>query len=235
MTQKKLFCFPFAGSDKYAYRAFHPFLNKDIETISADIPGKGMRINEPPIDNIYDATDAYYHLVRESISVPYCIFGHSLGANIAFLVLQKIKNDNYPLPEHVFFTGKEAPSKHYQRNYYQQSDDFIIRKLDEMGGLVDELKADREYLDFFLPIIRNDFKMHDSYTYKKFAPLNIPFTIIAGKDEKVTDNELQAWKTETNAECRIMRMRGNHFFIFQQARQICNLINTTFDNINTST
>ena len=66
----------------------------------------------------------------------------------------------------------------------------------------------------FMPIIRADFSLMDSYQYKSEPPLTCAITVHGGsKDYNISKNNLQAWCTETIGNFELKIHEGDHFFI----------------------
>jgi surfactin synthase thioesterase subunit len=106
-----------------------------------------------------------------------------------------------------------------------QPDKEFINMLREMGGTPLELLDDENFMKYFLPVIRADFESIDNYSYMPGSkPLDIPLTIMIGRDEKITDKEAERWQDETSNDISIHKYPGGHFFIFDNTKNICDLI-----------
>jgi surfactin synthase thioesterase subunit len=97
--------------------------------------------------------------------------------------------------------------------------------LREMGGTPEELLTDKSFLQFFLPVVRADFKSISDYKYNpEKAPLNVPIFVMLGSEEKISDEDAAKWQIETRNKINIYRFEGGHFFIFNHQKSICSLI-----------
>src|SRR5262249_31116493 len=86
-----LFCLPFAGGNKYAFREFEKLSPPYLNFIPIEYPGRGSRSNEPLLGDIgYLADDVFVQIERAIGSRPYSIYGHSMGALLAYLVARKL-------------------------------------------------------------------------------------------------------------------------------------------------
>ncbi len=95
-AQVRLFCFSHAGGGPGAYRVWASELPEDIEVMAFCLPGRGHRLNEPFLKSTDKICSAV--LAEMPIDKPYAIFGHSVGALVAYEVAREIEKRRYPPP-----------------------------------------------------------------------------------------------------------------------------------------
>lgn len=84
----------------------------------------------------------------------------------------------------------------------------------------------------FIPIIKNDFKISETYNYKHSAPLSCSITTLHGmNDRTVLNDEMAEWKTHTSKIFKHFTFFGDHFVIKTNQEQITNLIKETANAI----
>lgn len=86
---------------------------------------------------------------------------------------------------------------------------------------------DKELLNYFAPIIRDDMRAVAEYQHETVTPLSIPVTAMIGDSETTTREEALAWSEITTGECRVLQYEGGHFFLFDHVEDICKLIQST--------
>ncbi len=229
MTDKKinLFCLTFAGGNKYSYRNFSLNAPSFLNIITLEYPGRGVRINEPLIYDINAlVNDLYVQVQRNAGTEKYAIYGHSMGGLIAYLLTLKLLKNHHKQPEHIFISGTAGPSavSRYEKNRHLLPKDEFIQVITELGGMPDEILQSQELLNYVEPILRNDFRVIETYRYQDHPPLNIPFTVITGTEEDIEANDILLWQKETNLPVDFKRMPGNHFFIFHHTDQLLKVI-----------
>jgi surfactin synthase thioesterase subunit len=65
----------------------------------------------------------------------------------------------------------------------------------------------------FMPAMRDDMTAYETYQCETEAPLGIPITIFAGKDDRaVTPESLHEWALHTDAGFDMKVLPGDHFF-----------------------
>lgn len=210
-----LICIPFSGGSFYSYNRFQSYLDDFINLVPLELPGRGKRYKEPLLTNIHDMVNDIFNQVKRLLDKPYAVYGHSLGAILGYLMVKNIVKENMPVPLHLFFSGRQAPSiQNKERNIHLLPKKAFIDKLIEYGGMPDELLKEKELLDFFEPIIRADFKAYETYKYEPDEPLDILLTVIIGADENITVQEAMEWQGITKRKILLRTFPGGHFFIF---------------------
>lgn len=229
MSKIKLFCFPYAGGSTQIYRSWTNFLNSQIEVVPIELSGRGRRINEPLYKDLDElVNDVYTQIYIDIIKIPYAFFGHSLGALIAFELVQKILADNLPSPKHVFYSGRNAPHLKQKRKFkfHLLDRQEFKQELIKLGGTPPELFRHKELEDLFLPVIKNDFKLSETYTYKAGKKLyDGEITVFLGKEDSWSIGENDEWNNCTSGTCNIIYLEGGHFFIHNEVDAILKTIN----------
>lgn len=224
MSNINLFCFPFAGGGKQSYRRISEIAPDFITMIPIELPGRGTRISEALLYSLDEMVEDIFNQIRLKIKSPYAIYGHSMGGLLSYLVSKFIIEKCMPKPDYLFITGCSAPSSKRDLNKHLLPKNEFIRELGKLGGSSDEILFNEDLMNFFEPIIRADFKAVETYRYRYTSPFDIPLTIITGEDEDIQPGDILAWQNETTAICKIKKLPGKHFFIFQNETALINQI-----------
>jgi surfactin synthase thioesterase subunit len=217
----RLFLVPFAGGSSYSYRGWQNHVGPEIDVLPVEFPGRGRRPGEPLLTTM----DALVADVLEQIQPdgePYAIFGHSMGACVAYLVARRICDEGYPPPLHLFLSGRNGVStpSDDRRRHLLPTQDFI-EVLRQMGGCPEEILADDDMTSYFVPILRADFQAHASYLHEPAASLGLPFTALLGEADCETSRaEVGRWQEETGQPLEVLKFGGGHFFIFDHINDI---------------
>lgn len=220
----KLYCIPFSGGNAYSYLAFKKQLVANIRFVTLELPGHGTRISEPLLHTIDEMTDDLLRQIELNQHDDYVLFGHSLGALLAFLMCRKISKAGKPLPSMLFVSGQSAPSLIKPDERYLLPDKQFVEVLREMEGTPNELLSEKQFLDFFLPVIKADFQALANFRYHPENPLEVPIVVLAGKQEKFRFEEVERWQVETTNKTEFYWFEGGHFFINDHATEICRLV-----------
>jgi surfactin synthase thioesterase subunit len=220
-----LYCLPFAGGSAYSYREFQKFAPDFIRIYPVELPGRGRRFSEPLITDVHAMVEDILNQIGDNLAKPYALFGHSLGATLAHLLVRRLIAENLPLPIHLFITGRAGPSvKRKNKDRHLLPKDAFIKVLDEFEGTPPEVLKSEELMDLFVPIIKADFQAYENYTYEKKDPFDIPITVIIGLQDETTREEASKWQEETTQKITVMAFPGGHFFIYDYLPETMRII-----------
>lgn len=230
MKKIKLFCLPYAGGSSSIYSRWNKRLGDIIEVQSIELSGRGRRYNDPLYDSVGQTVDDIYRMIEPDIATApdYAIFGHSLGGLLAYELIHKIKSERKPCPIHAFFSGSKAPNVWVKdEKTYDLPDQEFKQKVFEMGGTPREILESQELLELFLPILRADFKINETYEYaEKTERIDCGITVISGKKEDVKLHELTEWRKHTEGECKFFVLDGDHFFINTHTDDVLKIVSS---------
>jgi len=227
LSQKiTLFCLPFAGGNFYAYRDFEKYTADFIHIQAIDIPGHGRRMKEPLQYDIYDIADDIFFQIKDELTRPYAIYGHSMGALLGYLVTEIIFEKELPMPQHLFLSGRYGPATpNKEKDWHLLPREEFIRKVGgEYGGIPPEVAAEKELMDMFIPIMRADFQAHSEYQYQTPQKLDVPVSVFIGANENITYEEASQWQEITTQSVSVQVFPGKHFFVFDHLPEIGNII-----------
>ena len=166
-------------------------------------------------ESFYEVMAYVYVTLIPAISTPYALFGHSMGARIAFEFAREMRRRQLLSPVRLCVTGANAPqTTNFKPPYiHQLPDDELFAFLREFGG-PEEFFHDIELQKFFIPLLRSDFKAAESYRYHHEPPLSCPISVWGGTDDIFTTlSGLEAWQEQTTADFQLRIINGPHQFI----------------------
>ena len=210
----EVFCFHYAGGSSAIFK--HWTVSRlPVEFIPVELPGRGARIAESCVENFDCLIE---QLISSLIAVinnrPFYFFGHSMGAMIAFEAAYQLQKKFGVQPEKLIVAGRHAPHRP-DLSFFKShmSDEALIWELKRLNGTPREILENREFIQFLLPMIRSDYKLHESYNYQG-QKLSIPIIAHAGKhDHEANAAIMQHWQHVTDGTFAIREFDGNHFFV----------------------
>lgn len=227
LKKLNLFCLPFAGGNKYSYREYVEKASSILNVIPLEYPGRGARISEPLVGEIdVLVNDVYMQVSNKVDQMDYAIYGHSMGGLVAYLLTRKLIENNCKAPLHLFITGTTGPaavSRTEKKKHLLPPKEFI-QAIRDFGGMPEEILQNEEWLYYFEPILRADFKASENYIYGNYTPLKLPMTVITGSEEDLDQADIEIWQKETTSVIDFRQMPGNHFFIFKYSQAIIEII-----------
>lgn len=94
------------------------------------------------------------------------------------------------------------------------SDSQLIEVLQRYEGTPPEVFEHAELMDLFLPTIRADMEMCNTYVCDPEPPLECPITAFGGLDDHLGSRAcLEGWRDYTTAQFTLRMFPGGHFFI----------------------
>ena len=229
MNKIKLFAFPYAGGNSNVFRPWKFKLDSFIQLEPVELAGRGSRMYEPLCDSIADVIEDIKNRITENSS-NYALFGHSMGTIIIYELLRMIQKEGFNLPCHVIFSGRQAPhiKNNNEKQFHLMGSDQFKNEIIKLGGTPEEIFNDPELAELFLPVLRNDFKVCETYKFNRMDQrVQTDFTVIAGKDEGYKESDLSAYSEYTSGMTTVQYFNGGHFFIKESETEIIDLINNT--------
>jgi surfactin synthase thioesterase subunit len=209
----RLICFPYAGGSAAIFRTWTQALPADAELWALQLPGRTSRLREPALTSVDAILDAIAAPLAEARSVPYVLFGHSMGAKLVYALARRLAADSHP-PRHVIVSGARPPHLPPDRApIHHLGDAEFLQQVKSYGGMPTEVLASQELLELILPALRADFAASDSWTCPADAHYTLPLTAIGGTtDPHVPVADLTRW-THLAPAAAIHTVHGGHFFL----------------------
>lgn len=219
IAQMRLFCLPHAGGGAAVYRPWAALIPPTIELRLVQLPGRETRLREQPYTRMTALIDALAQAVAADIDRPYSIFGHSMGALVAFELAHALRRLGLPTPICLFVSGRRAPQLPDPDSPIHQLSDgpFVGAMIRRYNGIPRVLLEDVELLRLFLPTLRADLELIETYSYQNDAPLDCPISVFGGqRDARASEAELLAWRVHTTAGFEIRQFPGGHFYLQEE-------------------
>jgi surfactin synthase thioesterase subunit len=222
----QVFVFPHAGGIAASFLQWQAMAGPELSLQVAQMPARGIRMHEPPADDVAEVVDQLTAAVVERASGPFLLFGHSLGALVAFEVTRELRRRGAPDPLALLVSGAEAPQTRVIRRRFHELDDAgLIEALRDFGATPAELLADREMMELILPGVRADFALSERYAYRAEPPLELPVHVLLGdRDEHVDLDRAAGWALECAAPPQRHVFTGGHFFLADHQAEILDLM-----------
>ncbi len=151
----------------------------------------------------------------------FALLGCSLGALVGFELARRARGLGLAPPEHLFVCGCGAPhSPDPTPPAHVLPDAEFLDAVCSLGGVPDEVLAHRELVELMLPILRADYKAHETYRYLAEEPLNCPITVFGGTaDQTISQARLEGWSRQTRAGFALEMFDGGHFFMQEREEE----------------
>jgi medium-chain acyl-[acyl-carrier-protein] hydrolase len=221
----QLFCLPYAGASFYAYNSIFKALPTSITATTLDLPGHGRRLQEPLLFDIETMTLDLLPILRRQIQGPFALFGHSLGALLAWHLACRLYEAGDPLPCHLFVSGRGGPCILPEEGDIDSlSQEAFLRRIADYGGTPAALLQQADFMEFLEPILRADFTAVAGYRHREWPALPLPVTVLLGTGDRFGAPEAAAWQKTTTMRADVAWFSGGHFFLFDNIPAVSRLI-----------
>lgn len=120
------------------------------------------------------------------------------------------------MPVWLFLSGRRSPdAPDGSRPLHSLPTNEFVKELSRVyDGLPQEFLENEELMQVFLPILRADVAVVESYRFREDEPLDCPITVFSGvNDSSVSWDQLLAWKRHTRQPRFSMQVfPGGHFY-----------------------
>lgn len=248
-AKARLFCFPYAGGGLVSFRAWPQFLDGSVEIVAVEPPGRGTRINEPPIDNMDGFVESMLPEMLEWLDRPSAFFGHCLGGLTMFVTLCALPRGSADLIKHAFACGVRPPHLLKRRGEFEdnlvydmmlhkefdvrvpphaQADEIfvdIVRHFDTPAA--DKMLGISKLRKLLLPTIRAEFGMAYNYNYRPVKAFSFPISSFVGNaDPWVSEEDSAGWGEHTCGKFTNHVRKGSHFLMEEDREYILQVINS---------
>src|ERR1700738_4476769 len=146
----RLFCFPYAGGSAAIYQDWQQHAPNWLQICPVELPGRGRLCAENPSGSIPALAAAITSALYPYTNTPYALFGHSMGALIAFEVACGLEAGGRATP------CRTPPVGHL-------ADPEFLAHVRDLNGTPTEVLANKELMDVLLPVLRADFALCEQY------------------------------------------------------------------------
>jgi surfactin synthase thioesterase subunit len=229
-----LLCLPFGGSGAGFYRAWSKRSPAAIRIVPLQLPGREERfLEEVHTDLVVAAKELAQSAVsaveatgEESVAV----FGHSLGAALAFELARELEAQGFPRVTKVFVSGSRAPWDGRTERVADLDDRSFVERMAVLTGYRHPALDDPDLREVLLPLLRADVAMHEDYRPQPREALQAPIMAIRGAhDALVTPAQSGRWATATQAGFTTAEIPGGHMYLIDRVDEVLALIATSLE------
>jgi len=222
----RLFCFPYAGGSASTFASWPARLQPWIEVRPIQLPGRWNRVGEAPLTRPDEIVAALGRALPPLLDRPFALFGHSMGALLAFETARYLRRQGLAPPLRLFVSGRRAPQLPGDKILAPDASEAeFLRCLADLNGTPREVLEDVELMKFLGPVIRADFEVCRGYTYAPDSPLCCPIIGFGGADDpEVAEGRLEAWRTHTSNWWESHIFAGDHFYLHSAAAPLLHTV-----------
>lgn len=217
-----LYCFPHAGgaAGEYARWASH---TTGLRLAAVQPPGRAHNFGQQALTSMSELVSEIVAQVR--FIPPFALFGHSLGALVAFEVARALQSQ----PLRLFVSSCPAPPLKGSAEPLHLLDDAELHAEIERrwGPLPAATSADKELLAAALGCYRADLQVLETYKYLPSRRLSSPVTALVGAEEPNSLAWAGGWREHTDGAFESHVRPGGHFHTRQDLDDLGQLLSDT--------
>lgn len=223
----QLVCFPHAGGSASAFSSLSAVLSADIELLAVQYPGRQERRTAPCARGVSALAEEAAGTLLQFADQPLVLFGHSMGALIAFETARLIEQHGTVV--RLFASAGRPPSVDWGiRDLDECSDQALIADLRRLGGMPEQLLEEEEVRQEILRVLRADYHVLSSYRFLAGRVLSAPVTALLGDtDPKNNAGHAAGWARHTSAGLTVTVLPGGHFYLNDQLAVLAALLATS--------
>ncbi len=217
----RVFCIPHAGAGSLAFRPWIDLFPPEIELCAIQLPGREDRFREQPFTDVHALVPVLAQVLYPfELSRPFALYGHSMGAIVAFELARYLAARYGIAPVHLFVSGRHAPDVlDPQAPLYSLPDDEFIVQLRRLNGTPEELL--RSVDGQWMSNLRADLELNEAYRPREVTPLHLPVSAFAGRDDpRVAVAGVERWRNHTSGGFTFRVFDGGHFFVTSERARV---------------
>ncbi|MEV5878592.1 thioesterase domain-containing protein [Streptomyces sp. NPDC052101] len=219
----QLHCFAHAGAGVSAFHGWPARLGTGVRPVPHLLPGRESRRREPRV-RTREALLADLMGHFRAPTGPYALYGHSLGALVAYTLTRALDEAGLPGPALLAVGACPPPDvlgalSAELHEAGRDSEERLVRALAAFGAVPEGAQPGGLWHRMVLPVLRDDLILADDLrgaarTPLRSGPPSVPVLAVAGSDDPLAPPRAMAgWERWTAGRVVTRTLPGDHFFV----------------------
>ncbi|MCA6094665.1 alpha/beta fold hydrolase [Streptomyces sp. SCA3-4] len=206
----------FCGGGTTSFRSWTHCLPEDVELVLYCYPGREGRFTTPFARDWDELLSDALAAVRDIAWRPYVLFGHSMGAWVAFDLARRAECEGIAPPRALVVSAADAPTRRQESAKspptVHDSDEQLVAWMRTNGQLPAGVQEDPEILQIAVEILRADMRVMDTYRYRSGERIGVPIQVLLGKDDDADAGVPDRWRRLGTTGVEAAWLPGGHFY-----------------------
>jgi medium-chain acyl-[acyl-carrier-protein] hydrolase len=211
----RLFCFPYAGGGAGIFRGWAKEIGASVEVCAIRLPGREKRYAEPAFRRSEEVVESLVPILPDFLGMPFAMFGHSMGAILAYEVARGILKTMGVEPRALFVSARRGPDlRSTKPDVHHLPREELLARVRALNGTPAEVFQNDDLVELILPTLRCDFEMAECYRHAAGPTLSCPVIAMGGRrDADISAQDIAGWRSVTSGPFKSMMFDGDHFFL----------------------
>ncbi|MGC4019648.1 MAG: thioesterase domain-containing protein [Muricomes sp.] len=224
-----LLCFTYPGGSASNFAPWKRNIDDRINLIPILYPEREVRKNDKMEESFELFIKDFMEENESLFAMPYAFFGYCGGAVLGYEIAVKAAGLYGKEPVWGFVASSEAPE--YLKDSLvpfpeENAESDIVEYLLGLKIFDKSIVNNKIFLEYYIPMLKADCSMLDTYEYIKQGKLKCDFDVLYGKDDQTVRYEkTKQWTEVTKGSVKFEQREGGHFFVEAQKEYVCSLIN----------
>ncbi|MFD8663213.1 thioesterase II family protein [Streptomyces globisporus] len=229
-----LICLPFAGAGPSFFTPWQKLAPEGLRILPVSLPGREKRFPEPAYDAAAPAVDDAYAQVTAALGgtdgdgggSPVVLFGHSMGAVLAYELARRIERAGGPVRlAALVVSGAPGPWTPRTDRADGLPDEEFAARVRAFAGYDHPALADPEMRELLLPALRADVRLHETYVPSTESPLGVPVISVRGREDTLVGAaEAAEWGRATTGKLTVAEPAGGHMYLAERPGELLELV-----------
>lgn len=220
-TTVRLYCFSHAGAGVSTFYGWTDAVGPGVDVVPVLLPGREGRRREARLtDDRALLDDLWERFAVPAATGPYVMYGHSLGALVAYTLVGALQEAGVPGPGLLALGACPPPDVGAElSDACDAPDDELMELLDRAGALPGPARHADFWRRAVLPVLRDDLVLADALRVaargsRAAESVAVPLLGVAGdRDPLASPETVAGWSRWTRGPVRVRTVPGDHFFL----------------------
>jgi surfactin synthase thioesterase subunit/acyl carrier protein len=213
-----LCCLPYAGSGVSAFHGLAAALAGQVQVTGVQTPGREDHDHVPAFRRM----QALIPELVEALSGldEYVLYGHSMGAAVAFELALALQNRGRQVPRALIVSGSNPPAPRPAPHVHElPHEDFVAEVLSTYAGVAGN-EARELAVQKNQDLLRADIELFETYR-PSTGRLRIPVIVIHCRDDPfVGFSEMHGWGRLTDGDFLLQTIDGGHGVVAERPEEL---------------
>jgi pyochelin biosynthetic protein PchC len=191
--------------------------------LAVQYPGRHERLAEPFAGSVTEMADGLAAEVGQD-PAPVVMFGHSMGAAIAFETSRRLQATSVPLAG-LIVSSHTPPTVPITSDLHRLPDAEMWHALAGLGGTEPEILELPDLRELYTPVLRADLTVSAAYLDPDSpGSLHVPVLALTGTRDSIAPAEsMRRWSEVTTDRFGLRTFDGDHFYLQDHGAEILRL------------